>query len=236
MPLVLPVLRHYLWLRNFQCPLPFIVTKPCDVISDLWVVSKWLIWIFWGHMTKYLAGGMFRFGVILMSQRSHLPKNCLAFVGLLLSAVPPYYMKLQAGYFLQVVYRIVMGFNARLLWWLGVCWRPCGWCECERVCDNYEHPSPMPGSLVLPLLLPLCLMSFGDSLSLLSYAWEVLRNCASLLIPLSEPRRTSMFLVLPVPRICWYQKWILHSYRIWVCICRVSEQWQLWFSLGMKQQ
>src|SRR5258707_11776799 len=29
-----------------------------------------------------LAGGMFRFGVILMSQRSHLPKNHLAFCGL----------------------------------------------------------------------------------------------------------------------------------------------------------
>ena len=51
MPLVLPVLQHYLWLRNFQCPLLFIVTKPCNVISNLWLVLKWLIWIFWGHMT-----------------------------------------------------------------------------------------------------------------------------------------------------------------------------------------
>ena len=100
----------------------------------------------------------------------------------------------------------------------------------------YDLPSPVPTCLVWSLLLLLlCLVSFCALSSLFSYACEAFRNLASLLIPFSVPRRNSMFQFLPEPRMCWWWKCVLHSNRIWCCVCSVSEQWHFWFSLSMNQ-
>src|SRR5260370_3375421 len=75
------------------------------------------------------------------------------------------------------------------------------------------------------LLISLSLMSSMIFTFHFLYAHEFLRNLASLLMPLSDPRRTSILQALSVPRRCWCQKCILHSNSVWLWVCSVAEHW-----------